>query len=253
MTARHPFLEHNGPIAFAHRGGTSVAPENSLRAFQDAVDLGYQYIETDVHATSDGVLVAFHDDDLERTCGEKRTIAASTWADLKSARIDGTDPIPLLEDILSAWPTIRVNIDCKSEGALVPLVETIQRTNSIDRVCIGSFSDSRLQRIRATLGNRVCTSMGPKEVARFIAASTVRTPFTPAPTVYAAQVPVRQGGLPVVTERSVALAHSLGLQVHVWTIDDPLEISRLLDLDVDGIMSDDTRALRDVFTARGHW
>ena len=253
MTPRHPFLDNDHAIAFAHRGGTSVAPENSLRAFQDAVDLGYRYIETDVHATADGVLVAFHDDDLERTCGERRTIAGSKWNDLKSARIDGTDPIPLLEDILSAWPTVRVNIDCKSEEALEPLVQTIQRTKSIERVCIGSFSDSRLQRIRAALGDRVCTSMGPKEVAKFIAASTVHTPYTPEPTVYAAQVPVKQSGIPVVTERSVKLAHSLGLQVHVWTIDDPKEMSRLLDMGVDGIMSDDTRALRDVFSARGLW
>lgn len=253
MAARHPYLEHDGPIAFAHRGGTSVAPENSLRAFQDAIDLGYQYIETDVHATSDGVLVAFHDDDLARTCGEERTIAGSTWSDLSTARIDGTDPIPLFEDLLGSWPEVRINVDCKSEGALEPLVASIKRTNSIDRVCIGSFSDSRLQRIRDALGSRVCTSMGPKEVAKFVAASTLKTPFNPAPTVYAAQVPVKQSGLPVVTERSVALAHKLGLHVHVWTIDDPLEIARLLDLGVDGVMSDDTRALRDVFAARGCW
>jgi glycerophosphoryl diester phosphodiesterase len=253
MTYRHPFLDNDRPIAFAHRGGTSVAPENSLRAFEDAITLGFSYVETDVHATSDGVLVAFHDDDLERTCGEKRTIAGSTWQELKSARIDGTDPIPLLEDILSSWPEVRVNIDCKSEEALVPLVETLQRTNSLDRVCIGSFSDSRLQRIRTALGDRVCTSMGPREVAKFVAASTIRTPYQPGPTVYAAQVPPKQGAIPVVTERSVQLAHSLGLQVHVWTIDDPLEIAHLLDLGVDGIMSDDTRALRDVFHARGLW
>jgi glycerophosphoryl diester phosphodiesterase len=251
--ARHPYLQHVGPIAFAHRGGTSVAPENSLRAFQDAVDLGYQYVETDVHATADGVLVAFHDDDLKRTCGEDLAIATSTWDRLSSARIDGTDPIPLMEDLLGSWPELRINIDCKSEGALEPLVNTIKRTNSLDRVCIGSFSDSRLQRIRTALGKGVCTSMGPKEVAKFVSASTLKTPFHPDPTIYAAQVPVKQSGLPVVTERSVALAHKLDIQVHVWTIDDPIEIARLLDLGVDGVMSDDTRALRDVFAARGFW
>jgi len=251
--ARHPYLQHEGPIAFAHRGGTSVAPENSLRAFQDAVDLGYQYVETDVHATSDGVLVAFHDDDLKRTCGEDLAIATSTWSRLSSARIDGTDPIPLMEDLLGSWPDLRINIDCKSEGALEPLVATIKRTNSIDRVCIGSFSDSRLQRIRDALGDKACTSMGPREVAKFVAATNIRTPFSLPPTVYAAQVPVKQSGLPIVTNRAVQLARKMGVAIHVWTIDDPLEIAQLLDLGVDGVMSDDTRALRDVFAARGFW
>ncbi len=253
MTARHPFLEHKGPIAFAHRGGTSVAPENSLRAFQDAIDLGYEYIETDVHATKDGVLVAFHDDDLLRTCGEQRTIAGSTWEELSTARINGTDSIPLLEDLLASWPDVRINIDCKSEEALEPLVATIKKFDCLDRVCIGSFSDSRLQRIRAALGDKVCTSMGPREVAKFIAHCTVHTPYKPEPTVYAAQVPVKQSGIPVVTKRSVKAAHDLGLQMHVWTIDDPVEIAYVLDLGVDGVMSDDTRALRDVMSSRGHW
>lgn len=249
----HPYLDHEGPIAFAHRGGTSVAPENTLRAFQDAVDLGYQYLETDVHATADGTLVAFHDDDLKRTCDQELSIATSNWSAISQARISGTDPIPLMEDLLGSWPEARFNIDCKSEAALEPLVACIKRTNSIDRVCVGSFSDSRLQRIRDALGSKACTSMGPKDVAKFVAASQLHTPYTPAPTVLCAQVPVKQSQLPIVTKKSVALAHKLGLKIHVWTIDDPLEIARLLDLGVDGIMSDDTRALRDVFAARGLW
>ena len=250
---RHPYLDHEGPIAFAHRGGTSAAPENTLRAFEHAINLGYRYIETDVHATSDGILVAFHDDDLTRTCGDSKKIAESTWSELADMRVDGTDPIPLLEDILGSWPDARVNIDCKSEAALEPLVQTIKRTQSIDRVCIGSFSDSRLQRIRAALGDQVCTSMGPREVALLISAGTVRTPFKPHHTVHAAQIPVKQAGIPIVTRRTLEVAHKAGIDVHVWTIDDPLEMTRLLDLGVDGIMTDDTHALKDVFTARGLW
>ncbi|MSZ30873.1 MAG: glycerophosphodiester phosphodiesterase, partial [Actinobacteria bacterium] len=134
---RHSYLDHSGPIAFAHRGGTSAAPENSLRAFADAVSLGYQYLETDVHATSDGVLVAFHDNDLERTCGEKRAIATSTWEELTSARIDGTDPIPLLDDLLDEFPEAKFNIDCKADSALEPLIKKLRQRDCLSRVCIG--------------------------------------------------------------------------------------------------------------------
>lgn len=251
--ALHPYLDHEGPIAFAHRGGTSAAPENSLRAFADAVSLGFQYLETDVHATSDGILVAFHDNDLERTCGEQRAIATSTWNDLTSARIDGTDPIPLLDDLLDEFPDARFNIDCKADPALEPLIQKLRDRDCLDRVCIGSFSDKRLQRIREAFGADVCTSMGPKEVAKLVARSTSRIPVPVTDHALLAQVPVSQGPIPVVTKQFIRTAHSLGLQVHVWTIDDPLEIARLLDLGVDGVMSDDTRALRDVFAARGHW
>lgn len=249
----HAYLDNDRPIAFAHRGGTTEAPENSLRAFRDAHLLGFRYLETDVHATSDGVLVAFHDDDLERTCGEKRTIATSTWQSLSTARLSGTDPIPLLDDLLDEFPDARLNIDCKADQALEPLIAKLRDRDLLDRVCIGSFSDRRLARVRSEFGHRVCTSMGPREVASLAFRSLSRIPVRGAGPALAAQVPVSQGPVPVTTARFVRNAHALGLQVHVWTVDDPVEIARLLDLGVDGIMSDDTRALRDVFSARGIW
>jgi len=253
MVIRHPYLDNTTPIAFAHRGGTSAAPENTLRAFNDAVSLGYRYIETDVHATSDGKLVAFHDNDLQRTCGKPWKIEDTDWSTLSTARIDGSDPIPLLDDLLSSWSDIRINIDCKSDAAMQPLIDTIRRTKCLDRICIGSFSDKRLRHIRDELGPELCSSMGPQEVARLVLASSTGIPLHPSRQALIAQVPVRQGPLPVVTRRSIARAHTLRIQVHVWTIDDPTEIGRLLDLGVDGIMSDDTRALKDVFVARQLW
>ncbi len=253
MVARHPYLDNTTPIAFAHRGGTSAAPENTLRAFEDAVTLGYRYVETDVHATRDGKLVAFHDNDLQRTCGEPWKIADTDWSTLMSARIDGTDPIPLLEDLLDAWPNLRINIDCKSDAAMLPLIETVRRTKCIERICIGSFSDNRLRHIRSELGSGLCTSMGPQEVVRLVVGSNTRIPLNPSRHALIAQVPMRQGPIPVVTPRSIARAHQLGLQVHVWTIDDPLQMAQLLDMGVDGIMTDDTRALKDVFVARHLW
>ena len=253
MVIRHPYLDNTTPIAFAHRGGTSAAPENTIRAFDDAINLGYRYIETDVHATSDGKLVAFHDNDLQRTCGKPWRIEETDWKKLSTARIDGSDPIPLLDDLLSTWPNVRINIDCKSDAAMRPLIDTIRQTNCLERICVGSFSDKRLRHIRSELGAGLCTSMGPQEVARLVLASATGIPISPSRHALVAQVPVRQGPIPVVTRRSIARAHELGLQVHVWTIDDPLQMSQLLDMGVDGIMTDDTRALKDVFVARNLW
>jgi glycerophosphoryl diester phosphodiesterase len=253
MESPHPYLDSVKPIAFAHRGGTSAAPENSMRAFQHAVDLGYRYIETDVHATSDGHVVAFHDNDLQRTCGSSLKIAEASIEELSTARIDGTDPIPLLAEILITWPDMKVNIDCKSDAVVAPLIQQLRSSHCLDRVCIGSFSDQRLARIREEFGSSVCTSMGPREVAALVLGTHARIPLRPTKHALIAQVPVRQGPIPVVTKRTVQRAHDLGLYVHVWTIDDPQEIGRLLDLGADGIMSDDTIALRDVFSARGIW
>ena len=254
MTAApHPFLDNTSPIAFAHRGGLSVAPENTMAAFADAVALGFRYVETDVHVTSDGVLVAFHDDGLLRTCGIDARIEQTPWSTLKNARVDGREPIPLLEEILSTWPDLRVNIDCKTSDAEDALISTLTKLGCLDRVCVGSFSDKRLARFRSVFGDALCTSTGPREVASLVLAARTRKGIARTHGARAAQVPVRQGPLPVVTRAFVNTCHELGMQVHVWTIDDPAEISRLLGMGVDGVMSDDTRALRDVFHARGLW
>lgn len=249
----HPFFDNTSPIAFAHRGGLSVAPENTMAAFADAVSLGFGYVETDVHVTSDGVLVAFHDDGLLRTCGIDARIEETSWSTLKDARVDGREPIPLLEEVLSTWPSLRVNIDCKTAQAEDALIGTLTRLDCLDRVCVGSFSDKRLDRFRSVFGDALCTSMGPRGVTSLVIAARTSPSLARTHGARAAQVPVRQGPIPVVTRSFVNTAHSLALQVHVWTIDDPAEIGRLLDLGVDGIMSDDTRALRDVFSARGLW
>ena len=242
-----PFLDWPGPLAFAHRGGASEAPENTLPAFARAVELGYTYLETDVHVTSDGVLVAFHDTDLSRTCGRPGIITQLPWSDVSTARVGGREPIPLMESLLEAFPDARFNIDCKSNAAVNALVAVIKRTNSRHRVCVSAFDDRRLIRLRAALGPRVCTSLGPAQIAalRFLG----RT----AGGGGAAQVPVRQGPVTLVDERFVGGAHRRGLQVHVWTIDDANEMRRLLDIGVDGLMTDRPVVLRDVLVERGEW
>src|ERR1039457_1115811 len=122
------FLDHPRPLAFAHRGGAAHAPENSWRAFEHAVGLGYGYLETDLQATSDGVLVAFHDRTLDRVTSRTGRIARMTHRELSGALIGGTEPIPLLEDLLAAWPDVRFNIDLKDSPAVRPLAKVLRRT-----------------------------------------------------------------------------------------------------------------------------
>ncbi len=245
--ASHPYLEWSGPIAFAHRGGTSDHPENTMPAFQHAVDLGYTYLETDVHATRDGVLVAFHDNDLSRTCGQAGRIDQLPFREVSAARVDGREPIPRFDDLVEQFPESRINIDCKADSGVPGLVATIRRHDLLDRVCVGSFSDRRLRTLRQALGPRLCTSFGPSQVGSLVSAGRV------VGGGQAAQVPVRHGRIPVVTRRFVLAAHRRGIHVHVWTIDDPAEMERLLDLGVDGIMTDRPAELKRVLEARGAW
>jgi glycerophosphoryl diester phosphodiesterase len=246
-----PFLNHPGPLAFAHRGGAGDWPENTMPAFEAAVALGYRYVETDVHVTSDGVLLAFHDDQLDRVTDRTGAISEQPWSVVREARVDGREPIPLLEDLLGTWPDLRVNIDPKHDGCVDALVDVIRRTGSIDRVCIGSFSDRRLATLRGRLGTGLCTSLGPRGLARLRGAS-YRLP-TGSSAAGCAQVPREVKGHILVDERFVTTAHEQGLQVHVWTIDDPTAMAELLDLGVDGIMTDRPAVLRDVLEARGEW
>lgn len=243
----HPYLEWPGPLAFAHRGGASDNPENTLPAFRHAVELGYTYLETDVHSTSDGVLVAFHDNDLSRTCGREGRIDELPWSEVQQARVDGTEPIPLFEDLMEEFPNARVNIDCKADSGVDGLIASLKRLDCLDRVCVGGFDDRRLRRIRKALGPGLCTSFGPAQVTALVTGATV--PWGGE----CAQVPVKQGPVAIVTKRTVERAHRRGLQVHVWTIDDPDEMNRLLDLGVDGLMTDRPAVLKQVLTDRGQW
>jgi glycerophosphoryl diester phosphodiesterase len=246
-----PYLDHDGPIAFAHRGAhfEDGITENSTAAFARAVELGFRYVETDVHATADGVLVAFHDDVLDRTTDRTGRINDLPWSAVKEASlVEGDGGVPLLEDLLGAWPDLRVNVDAKADPAVEPLVEVIRRTRAWDRVCLAAFSDRRLDRLRRLTGGRCCSSMGPRDVARLRAASV----HLPAGGFAAdcAQVPTHQGPIPIVDRRFVDAAHARSLEVHVWTIDDRAEMERLLDLGVDGIMTDRPDVLRAVLDGR---
>jgi glycerophosphoryl diester phosphodiesterase len=286
------FLDHPRPVAFAHRGGAAHAPENSWQAFEHAVGLGYWYLETDLQATADGVLVAFHDRTLARVTGRPGRISRLPHREVATALIDGTEPIPLLEDLLGTWPDVRFNIDLKDAPAVEPLAGVLRRTAAWDRVCVTSFSASRLRAARRVFDRQVCMAASPigNAVVRFggprgprdqsrpgrVKASRVPTrgPGHAGPAAHAAAAPrvpargaqvaladrlartgVRCAQVPatVATPSFVARAHALGLDVHVWTVNSPKLMGRLLDIGVDGIMTDETVALRDVLIGRGEW
>src|SRR5687767_12218149 len=133
MTVTFPFLDWPAPIAFAHRGGASEAPENTLPAFEHAVRLGYRYVETDVHVTADGVLLAFHDDVLDRVTDRQGVIGELPYAAVAEARVAGAEPIPRFEDLLGAFPDLRVNVDPKHDAAVEPLADALRRCAATER------------------------------------------------------------------------------------------------------------------------
>lgn len=249
------FLQTSGPIALAHRGASNEQPENTMAAFDAAVRLGFSYIETDVHVTADGVLVAFHDDRLDRVTSETGRISAIDWSEAGKARLGGEHRIPRLEELLTCWPDLRINLDPKSDAAVGPLIDLIRKLDIADRVCIGSFSGVRINRFRKAFGTGFCTSMGPTEV---LGLRLQCLPFRGLPGAWkfaanCVQVPVRYRGIPVVDKRFVAAAHQRGLKVHVWTINDEAEMHHLLDMGVDGLISDEAALLKSVFVKRGLW
>lgn len=244
-------------VALAHRGGFggSVGPEleNTFASFANAVALGFTHLETDVHVSRDGVLVAFHDERLDRVTDAVGVLAELPWRELQRARIGGREPIVTLDDLLDAFPDACFNIDLKADDAVAPLARTIARHGAAHRVCVASFSSQRLRRFRRLAGSLVATAIGPAGVAIGTLMPGVRR-FIPR-AGEALQLPVREErtGVPLVTGASVAAAHGRGQVVHVWTINDADEMNRLIDLGVDGLISDDLLTLRSVLAARGLW
>jgi glycerophosphoryl diester phosphodiesterase len=260
------YLDVEGPVALAHRGfsrGSAAGHgllENSMAAFAAAVDLGYRYLETDVHATADGVLVAFHDTTLDRATDASGAIAALPWSVVSRARIGGAEPVPRLADVLAAWPHVRLNLDVKHPGAVAPLVDLLATTGAAARVCVASFSDRRRRAVLAGLRSRgvrgVTSSAGQVAVARFLAAARAGVRGRLLRQVVGAdclQVPERSGRLRVVTPATLDAAASAGLPVHVWTVNAPADMHRLLDAGVGGLVTDRADLLRDVLAARGQW
>jgi glycerophosphoryl diester phosphodiesterase len=246
-------------IAYAHRGGAAYPPnlhrENTAYAFGQAVSLGYRYLETDVHATSDGVLLAFHDPRLDRVTDHSGAIAELPYAQVKEALIGGLEPIPTLAELFTRFPEARFNIDAKGDTAVELLADTIEEHEAQDRVCVSSFSPKRLHRLRRRLGRRVASSASMRGIAwnRF-APLVNRLLNTPAPAL---QMPVEYLVLGrqrrILTPGLVDVVHRAGKEVHVWTIDDPVVMDEVIDAGVDGIFTDRIDILKTVLERRGLW
>jgi glycerophosphoryl diester phosphodiesterase len=248
-----------GFIPYAHRGGAQYPPnlhrENTAYAFGQAVSLGYRYLETDVHATADGVLLAFHDPRLDRVTDRQGLVAELPYAEVKEALIGGREPIPTLAELFTAFPQCRFNIDAKSETAVDLLADTIEEFEAQDRVCVSSFGVRRINRLRRRLGPRVASAASMRGVAwnRFVPVLN-RLLNTPAPAL---QIPVEHVVLGrsrrILTPALIDVVHRAGKLVHVWTIDDASVMNELIDAGVDGIFTDRIDTLKEVLLERGLW
>jgi len=255
----HPFLELERPRsvrAIAHRGGV-VPAENTLAAFATAVELGYRHLETDLHATRDGVLVVAHDPTLMRVAGDRRAIARLTHAELAMVRIAGREPVPTFLELIDAFPTARITVDLKVDAAVAPFIRLLtQRTELLDRICLGSFSSSRVEAVRDRFGARLMTAATPRETLRLLRAVRLRR----RPPVLAAgcvAVPERypdgRSGIAVADRRFLQVAAEAGIAVHVWTINDERRMRALVDAGVAGIVTDELAVLRRALESAGRW
>ena len=255
MSPRHPYFDNGGrPVALAHRGFSLEGLENSMKAFQAAVDLGYRYLETDAHGTSDDVAVALHDSTLDRTTDATGEAADHPWSRVKAARIGGVEPVPRLEDILGTWPDVKVNIDVKGESGIGPIAAAIERTKAHDRVCVGSFSADRRRATLKLLSKPVATPASQREaIAWWLGVWTKADASASLGDVDALQIPWRNGPVPFIGRRHIDAAHAAGREVHIWTVNRRDHMEHLLDLGVDGLVSDRADILKDVLIARGQW
>jgi glycerophosphoryl diester phosphodiesterase len=265
--SQYPALRGPLPLSFAHRGGAGLWPENTLEAFRGAIGLGCSHLETDLRVTRDGVIVTMHDARIERTTDGSGDVSAYTFAELQRFDAgyrfspDGTSfpwrgkglTVPRLSDLLEAAQGVCFNVEIKERGPHdLPrlLLSFIERHGIGDRIIVAAERHELGRDFRRLSGGRIPTSASRRECLEFWLASRARlTRFLPLP-YQALQVPVRAGNVTLVTRQLLDAAHCAGLAVHVWTIDETAEIFRLLDLGVDGLMSDYPDRLRSAVLQR---
>ena len=239
------------PLAFAHRGHNVALPENTMAAFQAAYDMGIRFLETDIRSSRDGVSFVFHDADLTRLNGDPRKIGDMSAAEIEAVRLDGSHPIPRLDDLLEAFPDAYFNLDAKSEDGPEAMAQVLLAHGAAARVCIGSFSDKRIRRTLKAMGQDVCHSLGTGSAVRFYLGARVglRQNFG----ADCVQFPMRHKGVRTTDRQIVNFARKVGLSFHVWTVNSPDVMRYLMDLEVQGIMSDDTALLKSELLARNRW
>lgn len=235
-----------------------------MKAFSEAVSLGYRHLETDIRITADGVLVCFHDPTVDRTTDGTGPVSGFDFdllmhldAGFRHRGVDGHRfrgqgiQVPTLEEAVLGFPEVSFVVDLKVDGLVGPLVDLIDQHDLHDRLIVGSFSDVRLAEFRAATGNRIPTSTGATLSRSWLLASRVRRGVECEAS--ALQLPRNSRGVRVVDRRLIDAAHSGGLQVHVWTINNQAEMTELLDMGVDGLITDRPDLLKEVLVGRGQW
>ena len=262
-----PYFPTEGIACFAHRGGAALWPENTLEAFRGGLAAGCQWIETDIHMTRDGHIVTFHDATLERTTNGRGRIADLTLAELRRLDAgyrfspDGRSfpfrgqglTVPTLAEVLALDPVARVNLEIKQArpSMAAALWRFVEDHGVHDRLLVAGEDADVVREFRNLARGRVATSAGKREVFGFwLAARAGVADFLPI-EYDALQVPIRFSALEVVTPGFVDAAHRRGLQVHVWTIDAIEEMRWLVDVGVDGIMTDQPARLVELIRERG--
>jgi len=215
-------------------------PENTLLAFLKALALGVEYLETDVHASSDGVAVLSHDPDLRRVAGREENVEALTLSQLRSVDLGFGQTFSSLAEALDAFPDARFNIDVKSVAAVQPTVDAIRALRATDRVLVSSFSEQRRRAAVGQLPGVATSTSAPRFVQALIAGKLGLKPIMAHALrgTVAVQVPEKALRLRVTSARMLKQLHFLGIEMHVWTINDPHRMRELLELGVDGIMTD---------------
>lgn len=252
------------PVPIAHRGSRLLWPENTMEAFGSAIAMGYRHLETDLHITSDGVLVCIHDDTVDRTTNGTGDVSSFSFEELQALdagyrhasrggfafRGKGVT-VPSFEEVLATFSDVNIVVDMKIDGLATPLHELIDRLEAHARIIVGSFEDERIDEFLDASGGRVATSTGTALSRLWVLTSRVGRGVKC--DAKALQLPTQIRGVKVVDEKLVAAAHDAGLQVHVWTVNDGVEMARLLDIGVDGLITDRPDVLKELLVERNEW
>ena len=234
------YLEYDGLKVLAHRGGAEESNENTLESFDYSQSLGCEFIETDVQVSSDGIPYIFHDDDLKRILNNPIRFDSLSSNEIDELSIFNSCKIPKLSDTLLRFPNLCFQIDFKTDEVVMPALDVINEMNVFDRVCIASFNSKRLQNVRSVYPD-LCISMGPNEVFKTLLASfNLYKGDIPGDCL---QIPMSYYGIKIVSKRFVDFVHSRGLKIMIWTINDIKTFKYLIDLGVDGIITDKPKLL----------
>ncbi len=250
----HEYVKHPNyplPEPIAHRGYSAKHPENTMAAVEAAIVVGFNSVELDVQVTSDGVMVLLHDEDLYRVTGSRALVEQTEWAEISRLRVDGTDPIPRFEEVMSSWPDLRVVIDLKSDSVVPPLLRFLGSSSCWHRVCTGTYGGKGMAALKAEFGDKLCTALPMREMMRLRFASYGLPTWRFSDDCI--QAPPQRHRMTILDRRFVKAAHARDLPIQAWTINARDKMNHLLDIGVDAIMTDEAEILKAVMIERGIW